>query len=148
MKKTVAHLTYSISRWKIHSKRKEISFLPMGGGWWQKGVRQHKSHISSSHPENIFVYHCSVAKATPATHDITSRWLSQARQHCCLNVILILVLLCLSYSLRERQKDHWQPKTKVKKGNQIIAYIQLHVDHSYFILRSIVMNQLCFGVNS
>lgn len=58
----------------------------MVGSWGQKGVRQYKRHISSSHPENIFVYHCSVAKATPATYDIMLRWLSQAPQHCFLNV--------------------------------------------------------------
>lgn len=60
----------------------------MVGGWGLEGVRLHKSHISCNNPENIFVYHCSVAKATPATYDITSRWLSQAPEHCCLNVIL------------------------------------------------------------
>ena len=74
MKNIVAHLKVENSQQK---ERK--SFLPMVGGWWQEGVRWHKSHISSSYPENISVYHCSVAKATAATHDITSRRLSQAR---------------------------------------------------------------------
>lgn len=42
----------------------------MVGSWGQEGVRQYKRHISFRDPENIFVYHCSVAKETPATYDI------------------------------------------------------------------------------
>lgn len=116
----------------------------MVGSWGQKGVRQYKRHISSSHPENIFVYHCSVAKATPATYDIMLRWLSQAPQHCFLNVEVSLNPPLSFLFPKGKAKSSLVAKDCNERGKLDYSYIQLHLDHSHFIFRPRVAKKLCF----
>ena len=97
-----------VKLWSIKTKQEKqwpaLPILSQGGklNLWQdlfydgrglvvEGGREHKSHICCSYSENIFVYHCHVAKATPATYSITLSRLWQAGSHCCLNAAMILV---------------------------------------------------------